>query len=407
MTQKIIQFPKTDLCSSLSAIGTNNSEYVISVTAIQQTMVTLSKMSMPPKTDFANEPKTYDQIAKCYEKINKLAVEFTTTIYSELEYYPDACISSLGRIDASLKKAQEKVDFIMSNPKLSEDDLLYETNLLTRYMDDIVQDAERQIADLNILLNNLKIFKEKNVQTIEVLMKNILDDIKLETTEYQAAEKALEEAKKALEKEVNDQIAMLVGASIGVIAAIIGAAFVIAVSIASGGSALLVSLTVASAVIGIGGTLFAIGFSAYELDSAIKELNHTVAKLESYAADILLFSQWHDSVVKCAEQLDGIREKLTTVQDSWVKVKNGFATISTKVKKAKGNLNSREWEELKSVFAACQETSEKTKAMLESMKLGKNQFADAKLYGGMTKEQVEEALKNANMLTIKEWILAI
>ena len=108
----------------------------------------------------------------------------------------------------------------MSNPKLSEDDLLYETNLLTRYMDDIVQDAERQIADLNILLNNLKIFKEKNVQTIEVLMKNILDDIKLETTEYQAAEKALEEAKKALEKEVNDQIAMLVGASIGVIAAI-------------------------------------------------------------------------------------------------------------------------------------------------------------------------------------------
>ena len=103
MTQKIIQFPKTDLCSSLSAIGTNNSEYVISVTAIQQTMVTLSKMSMPPKTDFANEPKTYDQIADCYKKIQNLAVEFTTKIYSELEHCPDACITSLGRIYYNLK----------------------------------------------------------------------------------------------------------------------------------------------------------------------------------------------------------------------------------------------------------------------------------------------------------------
>jgi len=203
----------TALCRQLSELcaaypeqvrQTGDNRYVISVTAIQQTMVTLSKMSMPPKTDFANEPKTYDQIAKCYEKINNLAVEFATTIYSELEYYPDACISSLGRIDDNLKSAQEKVDFILNHPEMEESDLLHKVNMLTSYMDDIVHDAERQIADLNILLNNLKIFKEKNVQTIEVLMKNILDDIKLETTEYQAAEKALGEAKKALEKEVNE-----------------------------------------------------------------------------------------------------------------------------------------------------------------------------------------------------------
>ena len=200
---------------------------------------------------------------------------------------------------------------------------------------------------------------------------------------------------------------MLVGSVIGTIAAIIGAAFLVAVSIATAGGALVISLTVAGALVAVGATLFAIGFDAYKLDSALKELKHTTAKLESYAADILLFSQWHDNVVQCAEQLDGIREKLATVQDSWTKVKNGFATISAKVKKAKGNLSSREWEELKSVFDACQETSEKTKAMLESMKLENNRFSDAKLYGGMTKAQVEEALKNGNLLTFKECMLAI
>ena len=407
MNQKIIQFPKTDLCSSLSAIGEENNKYVAAVTAIENTMVTLSQMSMPPKTDFANEPKTYDQIADCYKKIQNLAVEFTTKIYSELEHYPNACITSLERIDISLKKAQEKVDFIMSNPKLSEDDLSYEANLLARYMDAIAEEADGQIADLNILIDNLEKFKEKSVQTIEATMKTILDDIKIETAEYQAAEKALEEAKKALEKEINDQIAMLVGSVIGTIAAIIGAVFLIGVSIATAGTALAIGLTVAGALVAVGATLFAIGFDAYKLDSAIKELNHTVSKLESYAADILLFSQWHDNVVQCAEQLDGIREKLATVQDSWTKVKNGFATISAKVKKAKGSLSSKEWEELKSVFNACQETSEKTKAMLESMKLENNRFADAKLYGGMTKEQVEEALKNANLSTFKECMLAI
>lgn len=108
MNPKIIQFPKTDLCSSLSAIGEENNKYVAAVTAIENTMVTLSQMSMPPKTDFANEPKTYDQIAECYKKIQNLAVEFTTKIYSELEHYPNACITSLERIDASLKKPRKK-----------------------------------------------------------------------------------------------------------------------------------------------------------------------------------------------------------------------------------------------------------------------------------------------------------
>lgn len=49
MTRKIIQFPKTDLCSSLSTIGTENSKYVAAVTAIEKTMVTLSDMEMPQR----------------------------------------------------------------------------------------------------------------------------------------------------------------------------------------------------------------------------------------------------------------------------------------------------------------------------------------------------------------------
>ena len=69
----------------------------------------------------------------------------------------------------------------MSNPKLSEDDLSYEANLLARYMDAIAEEADGQIADLNILIDNLEKFKEKSVQTIEATMKTILDDIKIET----------------------------------------------------------------------------------------------------------------------------------------------------------------------------------------------------------------------------------
>ena len=407
MNKKIIQFPKTNLCGSLAAIGTENSNYVAAVTAIENTMVTLSQMTMPPKADFANAPQTYDQIAECYGKIQNLAIEFTTKIYSELEHYPEACITSLERIDISLEKAQERVDFILENPELDQDDLSYEVKMLTRYMDAVAEEANGQIENLNILINNLETFKEKSVQTIEVIIKTILDDIKIETTEYQNAAKALEMAKKELEKEINGQIAMLVGTVIGAIVAVISAIFVIGAAIASGGGALAIGLSVAGALVALGGTFFAIGFSAYELDSALKELDHTVAKLSGYEADILLFSEWRDEVDKCAKQLDGIREKLATVQDSWTAVKNGFATISVKIKKARGNLSSEEWQELKSVFASCQETSAETKAMLEDMKLENNRFADAKLQGGMTKEQVEEALKNANMLTFKEIMLAI
>ena len=89
----------------------------------------------------------------------------------------------------------------MSNLKLSEDDLSYEANLLTRYMDAIAEEADGQIADLNILIGNLEKFKEKSVQTIEATMKTILNDIKIETAEYQAAEKALEEAKRRWKKK--------------------------------------------------------------------------------------------------------------------------------------------------------------------------------------------------------------
>ncbi len=406
MTQKIIQFPKTDLYSSLSAIGTENSKYVAAVTAIEKTMVTLSDMEMPSKSDFANIPQTYDEIARCYKGIQSLAIEFTTKIYNELEQYPDACITSLESIDDSLEKALEKVDFILENPDLNEQELSHEVKMLTRYMDSVAEEADEQIKDLNILINNLEKFREQSVLAIKTMMNTILDDIKIETTEYQNAVKALEKAKKELEKEVNEQITVLVAAVVGTIVSVVISAFTLIATIASGG-ALAIGVAAVAGLIGVGGGLLGIGFSAYELDSTLKELDYTVAKLSGYEADVLLFSEWHDEVDKCAKQLVGIKENLLTVQDSWMIVKNGFRSISAKIKKAKGDLSSEEWQNLKSVFVSCQETSAKTKAMLESMKLEDNLIADSQLQEGMTKEQVEEALKNANLLTFKEYMLAI
>lgn len=407
MTRKILQFPKTDLCSSLSTIGTENSKYVAAVTAIEKTMVTLSDMEMPPKTDFANTPQTYDEIAGCYKKIQGLAIDFTTKIYSELEHYPNVCITSLESIDSSLEKALEKVDFILENPDLNEQELSHEVKMLTRYMDSVAEEADEQIKDLNILINNLEKFREQSVLTIEAMMNTILDDIKIETIEYKNAVKVLEKAKKELEKQINEQIGLLVASVVGVIIGVVLAAFSIVATIATSGGALLISLAVVGGLIGVGGTLFSVGFSAYDLDSSIKELKNTVAELSGYETDILLFSEWHDEVDKCAKQLAGIKENLVTVQDSWTTVKNGFTTISADIKKVKGDLSSEEWQNLKTVFVSCQETSVKTKAMLESMKLEDNLFADSQLQEGMTKEQVEEALKNANLLTFKEYMLAI
>lgn len=406
MNKKIISFPYADLHETFSAIGQENKEYVAAVTVVQNTMVTLRDLEMPPKSSFSRAPETYDDMKNCLDAIGLAANVFTSIIYSELLTFPTACTASLKRINQSLAAALKKVDFIIAHPEIDEDDLAYQTEMLVSYMDTIIAEAEKQAATLDILINNIQTFNSNQINTINDNINTILTDVSIDTVAYTQARDSLQHMQESLNKEINGQIANLVMTSIAIIGLIVTAVIGIAFGIATGG-VLAIGASVVCGIIEVGIGLAAVGFDAYELISLNKDLNHVTTQLSEYESDILLLSSWGDTIKACSKQLEGITDNLETIQNSWVNVKSGFTTISSKITDSKGHLELEEWQKLKAVFEECQEVSEETMERINSLKIEDTRFADVKLSIGMTQAQVEEALQNATMLTFEERMLAI
>lgn len=407
MERKIIEFKPLE--SYFSDMKFQNNEYTVAVTEVQKILTNVRDMyeKKPNQENFNHIPSTYDEITRCYSDIAAMCVDFTDTIYSQLEVYPQNCAEALNRIDSNLTGALAKVDMLINYPDLNPTDKELLVNILVSYMDGIITNSKQQIEFLDLLLKNLNTFSDKNVNMIILNMNTILGDISTESANYKKAKEALEKYIKQLKKDINEQIA-LVTMSCGVtIMAIITGIVAVAATVASLGTALPIGLTVVGGLIGVGATFFGIGMSSYDLHELRVEVEETTKNISSYEADILTFEAWSNNVEEYKRSLDHLSEELDTIKNAWSGVKSGFTQIKTEIEDSKGNLQQNRWLEIQSSLKNCQVTSNELRTMLEDMQLENNLFTRASLEVDMTAEQVSEALEKAEKLTFKEYMLAI
>ena len=403
MREKIIQFPRT-IASSFSALGTESNEYGKAVLSVQNTMITLRDITMVEQSNFNNVPKTYEAISRCYGEIQSLATKFTSTIYDELVLYPNVCILKLNTIDGCLEAALKIVNKIIDNPESIQES---DTQALQNQMTLIMMEADSQIENLDILIKNLKNFEERDLADIEKNISQILNYIDEGSAEYKQAKAILEELKEGIRKDINEQIAALVGSVALIILAVIDAVVTIAIACATGGSGTAIALSLGLAGLTVAGSIVGVGLSSYELYDLNEQLKIATSKLSGYEDDILEFENWKESVEQCKNNLVGIEENLQLIKTSWVGVRDGFATINENIAKAEGQLEQEEWQKLKAVLEECQKISTDTKVTIEGLIFSESTVSKAKIEIGMTPEQVQEAIERAERVSFKEYMLAI
>lgn len=404
MNKKIIDFSR--VLDSFSTIKVQNRKYLEAVTEVQNRMITMYNLEMPPKEDFYNVPESYDEIAECYKEIKDICTKFTITLYTQLKYYPNQCLSSLGRIDTNLVASLNKICEIQDNPDLSDKDLRTKVELLESYMSEIIIESKNEIASLEILLNNLNIFSQNEITRLNKLMEEVLDKIGSESADYEKARKELVVYKLVLEEIVESNLQGLYISVGSAVAALVIGTFILGGALLVPGNIALVFTTIVG-VITIAGPLI---YTAVNGIIAIREqdkLYDAIEKLTRYEADILIFSDWCDTVFQCKEQMADVEKDLESIREAWSDVEYGFMDIKCRIEDSKGRLDAEEWSNIKTNLEKCQKISEETKEMLETMKIEDTRFSKADLKADMTEKEIQTAVEQAEMLTFEEYMLAI
>lgn len=401
MNEKIIEFRK--IADSFLAVKAENRKYLEAVMAVENSMVTLHDMQMPPKEDFKKVPETYDQMDACYESMKRICDKFTINLYDQLELYPDSCLRTLVKMNKSLEFSLRQIEYLIQHPHLDQGTLDYKVEMLTDSMNDIIELAGNQITDLAILLKNINSFSENEVSKLNTMMASLLDTIHIENSNYDDVKKELEQLKKELEKEVNINMAELVGivgATIGILCC-----GLILCAVVSGGIGIGLTLGVGTFAVGAG--LLTIGCKSFELAEKQRELQAKFSELSAYESDIVVLSNWEDSVSSCARQLSSVTKDLTIIKQAWTDVSSGFTYITEEVMKAKGKLNTEQWESIRDILKSCQKTSREMQKMLEGMKLADIKFSYANVPIGVTSIEMKTILERESMVSFKEYMLAI
>ena len=407
---RIIDLTRTlkRLEAGFSKMGSETSDYGNLVRSVETRLVTLEDLQLPEQSSFHNVPISYEDMRNCKKEIETLCTKFTLNIHSELLAYPDSVIKSLNKIDRKLARICDKIGDITdeSNP-MSDEDMKDAIEDIADYMKEIADEAEEQIKQLLILIGNLDRYAGEYTTTIMADINKILEDVKDSGDEYLKIADELNKEKEELESKIIKDAIEITASSILAIIGVIGVIASLVLLIPSGGSSTAIAVSVTCGVITAGGGLVGIGLDSYDIVQTKDEIQRKVDALDNLEQDKLLLSTWNSSVESAKNGLGDLKGDIEKIRDSWVSVKDGFGEIADYVTDENVNPYHKNWSLILEYMSKCEEASAKIRDQISKMIIDEHKFSRAHVEIGMNKEQIEAAIKSAEMVSFREYMLAV
>ena len=407
---RIIDLTRTlkRLEAEFSRMGSETSDYGNLVRSVETRLVTLEDLQLPEQSSFYNVPISYEDMRNCKKEIETLCTKFTLNIHRELLAYPDSVIDSLNKIDRKLARICDKIGDITdeSNP-MSDDDMKDAIEDIADYMKEIADEAEDQIQQLLILIGNLDRYAGEYTTTIMADINKILEDVKDSGDEYLKIADELNKEKEELESKIIKDAIEITASSILAIIGVIGVIASLVLLIPSGGSSTAIAVSVTCGVITAGGGLVGIGLDSYDIVQTKDEIQRKVDALDNLEQDKLLLSTWNSSVESAKNGLGDLKGDIEKIRDSWVSVKDGFREIADYVTDENVNPYHKNWSLILEYMSKCEEASAKIRDQISKMIIDEHKFSRAHVEIGMNKEQIEAAIKSAEMVSFREYMLAV
>ena len=393
--------------TSLTEMDDGSTDYGNLVRSVETRLMALHDIKLPEKSQFSNVPIDYDDMRNCKAEIEELCTTFTLDIHNQLLSYPNSVKSSLNKIDRRLNSICKTVNKILADENMSDDELKDAILDIAEDMENIVDQAEDQVENLNLLISNLDKYANKYTDKIMADINTILDDVKSSGDEYQKIADEINEEKDKLEAKITTDAIEIATAAVVVIAGVVGTIASLALLIPSGGSSIAIGLSVICGLIAVGGGVVAIGLDSYDIVQCKKEIQSKIDQLDDLEKDKLLLQTWNDSVQSAKDSLGDLKGDVIKIKNSWVDVKDGFDQIIAYITNKDVNPERKNWQMILEYMEKCQAVSKKIRDQISKMILDEHKVSKAKIEVGMTKEQVEEAIKSAEMVSFKEYMLAI
>ena len=394
--------------TGFAKIGSGTSDYGELVSSVESRFVTLEDLELPAQSSFRNVPISYDDMRNCKKEIETLCTKFTLNIHSELLEYPEAVMKSLDKIDRKLERICDKIGEITdaSNP-MSDEDVKDAIQDIAEYMEEIADEAGDQIKALLILIGNLEKYAGEYTDTIMADINKILDDVKESGDEYLKIADEINKEKEELEAKIVEDAIDIAASGILAIVGVIGVIASLVLLIPSGGSSTAIAISVTCGVITAGGGLVGIGLDSYDIVQTKDEIQRKVDALDNLEQDKLLLSTWNSSVESAKNGLGDLKGDIEKIMDSWVSVKDGFREIADYVTDENVNPYHKNWSLILEYMSKCEEASAKIRDQISKMIIDEHKFSKAHVEVGMSKEEIEVAIKSAEMVSFREYMLAV
>ncbi len=411
---KIINL-RNNILNHLSTIQAMNKEYATAFTETNLYFVNLKELDSPTKSDFAHNPKTLDEICQCYSEIMNISGIYTDRLYGQIRRRPGLCLNALLNINDDLCNAQKVINDAINyiNRGIINKETLegYATST-NDFLGFVIGIALQQKKDIDGLIANLEKFASEYINTLNENMCQILKDVNFESIDYDNKLQELIDLEAQLRKEINENIAAVVGGAVLTSFCLVAAIVGVVAAVVSGGGSLVVSASVLGGIAAIGGTMIPLGFSSYDLYQSKQDLEKTLAEIDGYKADLLEFGVIKSEIEGVKSKLSSVRDGLTIMADAWGGVSDGFKEIQTEICKAtietkKANENIQIWCEVYTIIENCITKVEKLEENVKSLIVSNLKVSKAKIEIGMSAEQVKEALESSESIDFKDYMLAV
>lgn len=272
--------------------------------------------------------------------------------------------------------------------------------------------AYKQKEDIDRLIANLEKFASEYINTLNENMNQILKDVNFESIDYDNKLQELIDLEAQLRKEINENIAAVVGGAVLTSFCLVAAIVGVVAAVVSGGGSLVVSASVLGGIAAIGGTMIPLGFSSYDLYQSKQDLEKTLAEIDGYKADLLEFGVIKSEIEGVKSKLSSVRNGLTIMADAWGGVSDGFKEIQTEIYNAtietkNANENIAIWCEVYTIIENCITKVSKLEEDVKSLIVSNLKVSKAKIEIGMSAEQVKEALESSESIDFKDYMLAV
>lgn len=390
----------------LKGLNEEPTKYADAVSSLDTSMANIKNQVALSELVFNTFPAHYDKYTNCYSRIVANCTTYSTQVHSQLETCPRSLIKSNSTLQSYFSAALVNVKSIIAKLD-NEGDITADVKALGNNLDAVVTNIRPIIQTLNVLLSNIETLESESFAEIMKDLNDILDDIVIDTLEYNNAKRDLELAKKALEDEIKSQMTTAIISGVTGALVIIATAISVIGIIASGGTATGVFLTGLAGAFTLAGPIVGVSLSAPQITVAQQNLDATITMLENNEKDTLMLDSYKSDVEKAAAEMDNVFIYLNVIKSTWEEVEDGYEKIEEYIKKSYVNMHREQWEKLYNLFDESIDVIDSLDTLLESMILKKTKYANIELVIGMTAEEVAEALKSAELVSYIEYMLAI